>query len=965
MLKILKEFEIQVHEIISEARIKFYKYIGTGKDDWRFAKIGVAKRKQVIQLMVNLRGNKVGNSKLGLVVYLPLELSLKVRNKVEKKVKDEMIALDRLRGGCFYAMETEIIKAFAKENLPSDTLKNLRTTIKVNNIPKAIEQMELLHLFGQVGKVEELYRLNHEEVLVAYRQQSEAAIAMLCLENFEIIDDKPISLEIHDNPMIADTINEVVYKVRQKINTEDRKQWYEGTQKFRFSRDSLLSATLLSDSENMEIEDCESKSSRLQVAENELMVKHEDKKAISQVSGDMPVANLEGYGDLTCMAVQYRLAQECSKANDKLTGVSADCDQMGIDFSDQVDSESHGNVIMVQQELEISTVVHFLIQQTELEERLKENGCDTRFQYTDINNDRSIRLIVHMAPEDQEHISKMLSSYTNCFICDSHKDLQHQISTFIALSLEKQMLINEYLRFNDVKAGIMSNGGNQSVSIVALNAKAYQQALSSMREMFCSQVTRVDIDNLFSRPDFHMFMNGLRNSLTASNDIHLEGECSDNFNFCKIIVTGSRCDVSNVVKIIQCNLNSYKVIDYIIPNAPTLYTKYLQLYLPEELQLLEQLCGCNVQFEMINEHYANISIKCSQVFSSVIAKKMRELIDKSSDIESNEMLRAKLMSQDIFGDDGKVKVSLNEEEDAIATTYVECQIQPNQATASCELKEPNNQSRTDGENSETICTREAAQSIDGSQAELGSLQDEKESVYAMIYYERENNRSKISYSKKDTKVRGRNYANSETTENLSKDNTKVNLYSSLLAHNGYNRSDKVIKLVKGNLEKEGTKADAIINFIKLKRYHIGEIGKVLHRIGGLEYRFDSHQNLKHLTIDEIGTSKGCYFGCKRVYHIPSLGFNHSISWFIDRIENCLEKAHTDSMNSIAIPMYGSPVFRSDINNLSQEIVMIISKFYEKYQQISPLQSIHLIIPPSKLDCYEAVKSVIMSFELLV
>ncbi|EDV22822.1 uncharacterized protein TRIADDRAFT_58769 [Trichoplax adhaerens] len=665
---VLQEFEIQVHEIISEARIKFYKYIGTGKDDWRFAKIGVAKRKQVIQLMVNLRGNKVGNSKLGLVVYLPLELSLKVRNKVEKKVKDEMIALDRLRGGCFYAMETEIM-------------------------------------------------------LVAYRQQSEAAIAMLCLENFEIIDDKPISLEIHDNPMIADTINEVVYKVRQKINTEDRKQWYEGTQKFRFSRDSPLSATLLSDSENMEIEDCESKSSRLQVAENELMVKHEDKKAISQVSEDMPVANLEGkkgisqvseevpavkhedkkdvrknghqnlkvhennektpndyrncskgYGDLTCMAVQYRLAQECSKANDKLTGVSADCDQMGIDFSDQVDSESHGNVIMVQQELEISTVVHFLIQQTELEERLKENGCDTRFQYTDINNDRSIRLIVHMAPEDQEHISKMLSSYTKCFICDSHKDLQHQISTFIALSLEKQMLINEYLRFNDVKAGIMSNGGNQSVSIVALNAKAYQQALSSMREMFCSQVTRVDIDNLFSRPDFHMFMNGLRNSLTASNDIHLEGECSDNFNFCKIIVTGSRCDVSNVVKIIQCNLNSYKVIDYIIPNAPTLYTKYLQLYLPEELQLLEQLCGCNVQFEMINEHYANISIKCSQVFSSVIAKKMRELIDKSSDIESNEMLRAKLMSQDIFGDDGKVKVSLNEEEDAIATTYVQCQM---------------------------------------------------------------------------------------------------------------------------------------------------------------------------------------------------------------------------------------------------------------------------------------------------
>ncbi|EDV22823.1 uncharacterized protein TRIADDRAFT_58770 [Trichoplax adhaerens] len=242
-----------------------------------------------------------------------------------------------------------------------------------------------------------------------------------------------------------------------------------------------------------------------------------------------------------------------------------------------------------------------------------------------------------------------------------------------------------------------------------------------------------------------------------------------------------------------------------------------------------------------------------------------------------------------------------------------CEEQPNQATVSCELKEPNNQSRTDGENSETICTREAAQSIDGSQAELGSLQDEKESVYAVIYYERENNRSKISYSKKDTKVRGRNYANSETTENLSKDNTKVNLYSSLLAHNGYNRSDKVIKLVKGNLEKEGTKADAIINFIKLKKYHIGEIGK----------------------------------------------------WFIDRIENCLEKAHTDSMNSIAIPMYGSPVFCSDINNLSQEIVMIISKFYEKYQQMSPLQSIHLIIPPSKLDCYEAVKSVIMSFELLV
>ena len=57
--------------------------------------------------MINLRGIKLNGSKLGLTVYLPIELPLEARTMIEKTVKDRMAALKVHRGGCLYDTELE------------------------------------------------------------------------------------------------------------------------------------------------------------------------------------------------------------------------------------------------------------------------------------------------------------------------------------------------------------------------------------------------------------------------------------------------------------------------------------------------------------------------------------------------------------------------------------------------------------------------------------------------------------------------------------------------------------------------------------------------------------------------------------------------------------------------------------------------------------------------------------------
>lgn len=57
--------------------------------------------------MIGLRGIKLDNSKLGLVVYLPMNIPLATRTAMEKTVKDSLTKLNLNRGGCLYDTEIE------------------------------------------------------------------------------------------------------------------------------------------------------------------------------------------------------------------------------------------------------------------------------------------------------------------------------------------------------------------------------------------------------------------------------------------------------------------------------------------------------------------------------------------------------------------------------------------------------------------------------------------------------------------------------------------------------------------------------------------------------------------------------------------------------------------------------------------------------------------------------------------
>ncbi|EDV22824.1 uncharacterized protein TRIADDRAFT_58771 [Trichoplax adhaerens] len=912
---VLEAFEYEVCKIINRAQIIFYHYIGIGKENWRFAQILVEERNQVIQLNINLRGIKVGKSKLGLTVYLPPELPLNIRNGMEKIVYDQMKALGLRRSGCMYDTETqnrinevkEAKKAFSDDELKE--LTELRTLVRVINIPEAIAQIELMHIFSQVGRVDDLIRARSGEVIVVYRRQWGAVMAMLCLNKYNIIKGKRITLEIHEKPNIVTLINKVICSVQQKLKSNRRDQWLLATKTRRWTRDSSLSSIQSGDLRKDKSTDFVNKSNVFQVSGDNNNTENTEK------SKDCNSKTQENSQDdkLTTMKVKPQSAEEYREANSQFPVVSP-TDNIDSRISDPIKSESMNKGLRVKLEIELSTAAHFLIQETKLEESLQQYGYDVYFQYIHIEG--NFRLIVHMPSKDQGYIGKMLSSYTNCIISNSSQNLPHPLSTFIARHDEKQVLTNKHLRFNGIKAGIMRHGDSLSVSVVALDAKAHHLAISLLREMFCCQSTTVNVDGLFVRSDFHIFMHGLRNHLAGNYDIYLESVYSNNFDSCKILVAGKRADVSNATHIIQNHLDKYKVVEYVIPHVHLINAINQQLYWREDLQLLEKAYGCNIQIEKTTNKEANILIKCSQVYATNIYQKMEELIQRSSEVEISEVLNKKITLKNISGRNFEMDRTQDKHENLITALPNECERKLCIATASYNIKESINQNRANEGGSETKFESEIGQNMVDGKVNLDTLQDEKESTFILTC----DDCNKITYCQEGT--------NSKTTENPSQVNPAVHVSSLSSATNDHDKISKIIKLVKGKVEKEGIEAQAIVNYVKLEKHHKGEIGKALHRLGGFQYQLDYYQNLQRLTVDEIGITKGTYFGCKKVYHIRFLSSNQPISWLIDRIKKCLEKAHSDSINSIAIPMYGSPEFSTNIDELSQEMVkgLLLEKF---------------------------------------
>ncbi|EDV20324.1 uncharacterized protein TRIADDRAFT_61287 [Trichoplax adhaerens] len=192
------------------------------------------------------------------------------------------------------------------------------------------------------------------------------------------------------------------------------------------------------------------------------------------------------------------------------------------------------------------------------------------------------------------------------------------------------------------------------------------------------------------------------------------------------------------------------------------------------------------------------------------------------------------------------------------------------------------------------------------------------------------------------------------TTTANKDETsKTSIKATTSSNQIHNHVD--IELVLGTVEKEGAKADVIVNSISLQDYNTGAIANALYMAGGEQYQSECAIHLQSLDIEDIGSTNGSYFGCKKVYHIPFLSSNKSITWLKDKLKRCLEKANEESMRSIAIPMIGIGNMGLQADEMIIGIFDVVSDFSQRHKKVISLKTVYLVVLPTLNEHHELIR----------
>ncbi|RDD38024.1 Poly [ADP-ribose] polymerase 14 [Trichoplax sp. H2] len=939
----IRQFVRTVNEISPDTEICMIKCTCDKKLSWLISELIAYSKTEAEILMSRLRGLRIGRMRLR--VFWPAEMGYYKRRQLNAKVDGYMNKLNSSEIGCFYIKEIEDKKLKVTENMNSSRLANTSAAVTISNVPESMHEMELFHLASQAGIVSCLKMIKSDKAHVLYNGQAGALTAVLCLDEFEVLIEEPITVKFTKNVkskflkqeasrlqnllkselnhLLPSTILPKNLSVTEETNTVDQPEIdnqngieqlkhelmeSQNTHKSHEGVEGVREAIAPSKIEHEEITNSEMDHQDIVDSKTD----HEN--LADSVADHKDMTNsITDHGNLADGRIDHKDTADSETDHENLA-------EDGVHHEDTVDSETdHGNLAddgvdhedtadnMVREEYDVPEKVCFLLQQVNLEQKIRDEGYKASFEFANGNN--GSKLIAYMIGGTHIYLTEKLFAFFR--VIDGIDNLPTRIGNYLAQQSEMRELINKKFQDDNISAGVFKMKDSTSISIVALDSEVHEKATKILKEIFCVKSKKFNITNVPISGDQNQFLTQLQESIPLCCKVQLEAEISDNrTKTCNITATGPLVIVDKVIQAIADKIENDRLMKFGLNINPPLIIEYLRMYFQDDIRRLEKEFKCQIEMVEvleddpdINVTTANILITQRQGYKTAIHDKIQSMVAEIVVEREGPFSKYSRLGKFFTG-----CLSMDE-------------LDRLKDTKPCIIAIASN------ENYRVLSQRKGKFNL--------NLQKDrqKSGVYQSSVL---NARTALS-SKTTTKTCSSILQNE-------KDKVEVN--------------NVTIRLVKGRIEKEGAQCDTIVNSIDLNDYDHGNIAKALNRAGGSSYLTECRSQLRSLAVDSIGYTSGFYFGCKAVYHIPFLSSDRSLLWLSNRVQNCLVKGADEHKQSIAIPAIGTGEAGINIDELAKEMIRISVEF--ALDRPKYLQNISFIIYPTDVKTLDAFEKALTS-----
>ena len=291
---------------------------------------------------------------------------------------------------------------------------------------------------------------------------------------------------------------------------------------------------------------------------------------------------------------------------------------------------SNASTSSVRLEYEFPLKTIFLIRQTNLLQKLRNDGLKVSFVFTASDSDNKDKLIVLTTAEFKEDISNELQQLPT--VIDHCDGIAERICQYLAHQSEKRDFFNRKLQELHIEAGITYI--DQSISVIAFHSDHHCKAIAILQEVFDTSSAKMTIEDLHFPQNMKNFLSLVKKSIPQSNDVWLEDDFESDTLTCILTATGPRNKVATVMESIYDKQKDFKVINYIIKDICPLKTEYLRLYLKDDILALEQQYFCKIELPTIHESETfslkfskPIQIKCCRSYKDVITGQIQKIMD--------------------------------------------------------------------------------------------------------------------------------------------------------------------------------------------------------------------------------------------------------------------------------------------------------------------------------------------------
>lgn len=292
----------------------------------------------------------------------------------------------------------------------------------------------------------------------------------------------------------------------------------------------------------------------------------------------------------------------------------------------------------IRREHEFPLKIIFLIQQINLQQKLRTDGVMASLAYADSDRKNFGKLIIQTTTADEAYISDQLLQLWGCVDhCDS---LSERICQYFIRNNEFRDSINQKFQQLNMDAGIAYI--NQTISVIATNPDSHRKAIKALEQAFDSSSTKLIIKDSYYSQNMDMFLSMINQNIPQSSSLWSEVVLSNKPCNYILTVTGPRQLVSNAIKISKQKEHDYGVISISINGICILKTEYLRLYRKHDISAIEKKYNCQIKVETLkdNEEFTSklfkaITVKCRQLNKVEINRQVNEII-KSIIIEKED-----------------------------------------------------------------------------------------------------------------------------------------------------------------------------------------------------------------------------------------------------------------------------------------------------------------------------------------